>query len=48
MMKLQTIAKTRTMTVAQSDSSKPAVLNTLVLLVGLLVLIIGIKIISGF
>ena len=48
MMKPQTIAKTRTMTVARLDSSKLAVLNTLVLLVGLLVLIISIKIISGF
>ena len=56
MMKPQTVAQMRTMavdqtmteTAAQADSSNQTVLNTIVLLVGLLVLIISIKIMSGF
>jgi hypothetical protein len=47
-MKPQTAVKARTVTAQQSDSSKLVVLNTLVLLGGLVVLIMSIQIVSGF
>ena len=47
-MKPQTVSKTRVMAATQSNSGKLTVLNNVVLLVGLLVLIISIKIVSGF
>jgi hypothetical protein len=47
-MNRKTETKVRTMATTQSDSNKLAMLNTLVLLGGLVVLIISIKNMSGF